>query len=119
LGRPGFGLPHFKIFFIVSRHENGMPVKELAAMLGVTPSAVSQLVDPLVTRGILERKKDDTDRRSIRIRAAAKRNAEYERFATAFLDSARRMFSPLSDRELKTLTSLFTKINHATRRVRA
>ena len=57
----------------------GVPLKTLAAGLGVTPATASEMVDTLVRRGILERRHSEVDRRAVEIRL----DAEWQTFFRA------------------------------------
>ena len=52
--------------------DNGVPLKTLAAGLGVTPATASEMVDTLVRRGILERRHSEVDRRAVEIKLERK-----------------------------------------------
>lgn len=45
----------------------GIVPGELAGVLGIHPSTVTGLVDGLVTAGLVERRRDDADRRSVQL----------------------------------------------------
>jgi DNA-binding MarR family transcriptional regulator/uncharacterized glyoxalase superfamily protein PhnB len=51
--------------FILTAIDNSAPQQDLAAELGITKQAVSQLIDILVNRGYLDRTPDPDDRRRI------------------------------------------------------
>jgi len=64
--------------------ESGARIGDLASWLGVRPPTVSQLVDTLVARGIVERYADESDRRAIRVRLSTEGKA----MATSFHENA-------------------------------
>jgi long-chain acyl-CoA synthetase len=56
-------LPQYRVLvFLVPR---GRPATHVAALLGVTPSTVTSVVDGLVTRGLVDRSSDPADRRRV------------------------------------------------------
>jgi long-chain acyl-CoA synthetase len=56
-------LPQYRVLvFLVPR---GRPATHVAALLGVTPSTVTSVVDGLVARGLVERSSDPSDRRRV------------------------------------------------------
>lgn len=56
-------LPQYRVLvFLVPR---GRPATHVAALLGVTPSTVTSVVDGLVARGMVERRADPSDGRRV------------------------------------------------------
>jgi long-chain acyl-CoA synthetase len=56
-------LPQYRVLvFLVAR---GRPATHVASLLGVTPSTVTSVVDGLVSRGLVERSSDPSDRRRV------------------------------------------------------
>ncbi len=56
-------LPQYRVLvFLAGR---GRPATHVAALLGVTPSTVTSVVDGLVTRELVERSSDPADRRRV------------------------------------------------------
>lgn len=60
----GLTLPQLRILFRV-RDDSGLDVRRLAKHLGISPSAVSQQVERLVSRGLLLRRDNPEDRRRV------------------------------------------------------
>src|SRR5215213_4384397 len=60
-------LPQLKALGLLCSHGHGMSGRELAAALGVGPSAVTPLVDRLVEHGYVRREEDRLDRRITRL----------------------------------------------------
>jgi len=52
-------------------HDSGLRVGDLAGWLGVKPPTVTQLVDALAAKGLVDRFPDDADRRAIRVRLSS------------------------------------------------
>src|SRR5688572_17069044 len=62
----GLSFPQLRILFHV-RNQPGIGVREVAEVLHVSRSAVSQQVDKLVTRGLVHRSDNPVDRRHIHL----------------------------------------------------
>lgn len=56
-------LPQYRVLVFLA--PRGRPATHVAALLGVTPSTVTSVVDGLVARGLVERAADDQDRRRV------------------------------------------------------
>jgi DNA-binding MarR family transcriptional regulator len=88
LERPAMKRLHSKITMAkmrvvstVFRHSpRSIMLKDLAQELDVTPSAVSQTVDALVKDGMIERHRDENDRRAVAIRASKKAESFKRRY---------------------------------------
>lgn len=63
-----FGLSHAQIgmLFMLFHHREAS-VKQIAEFLGITKSAVTQLLDPLVDKDLVNRRSDPKDRRFVRL----------------------------------------------------
>ncbi len=83
---------------------------ELAALLGVGPSSATQLVDRLISRGLVERHTDPADRRLVWIVATRQAEAVTSRFSELKREIVRTLASGLSDEELTTFTDLLAKL---------
>src|SRR5689334_22025941 len=68
----GFQLTRTQLEILVMFGEQATwTVGELAMRLGLTPSAITQTVETLVRRGLVDRRPDDHDRRVIRLELGA------------------------------------------------
>lgn len=94
---------------VVLAGASGSTGSELAARLGITASAVTQLVDGLVDAGILSRSNDPDDQRRTRITLTAHGRTLYSFFDTARLAQAQALFRNLDDDEVRTLADLLSK----------
>lgn len=56
-------LPQYRVLVFLA--PRGRPATHVAALLGVTPSTVTSVVDGLVTRGLVQRSSDPADRRRV------------------------------------------------------
>mgnify|MGYP001018359242 CR=1 FL=1 len=84
--RPGFGHAsrpgEFQLIHRLSHEPEGAGLRtgDLAAWLGVRPPTVTQLVDALESRGLVERYADSDDRRATRVRLSAEGRALADSF---------------------------------------
>ncbi len=94
---------------ILKTHDS-LTVKEIAGVMGVTGSAVTQLVDSMVGSGLVTREHDENDRRSVRISIAAKgreKMTAFERHRKRHLEV---LLEPLTEEEIRTFRDLTRKI---------
>jgi DNA-binding MarR family transcriptional regulator len=84
--------------------------KDVALRLAVTPGAVTQLVDPLVERGLLERTASKQDRRVINLRITQSGETALCVVKNQSLEVLAEIFSALSESELRELNKLVSKI---------
>ena len=87
----------------------GATTSELAARMGISSSAVTQLVDGCVEAGILERAPDPEDGRRTRIALTDHGGRLYALFDEARLAQAESLFATLSDAEVGALARLLRK----------
>ena len=102
------------LLFLVASEGEGVSIKDLAAKLGVSSSAATQLVTPLCDDTYLDRKIDHKDRRAVRI-VLAKRGIQLlknmEKHRVRMLE---KVFSPLTQDELIQFVTLVKKISDNT-----
>lgn len=67
----GFSMPQFFLLMHV-RYHNHCSISALSERMGISPAAVSQLVDKLVHTGLLERTEDPDDRRARQVALSTK-----------------------------------------------
>ena len=91
--------------------ERGEPtMKELSSFLRITPPSATALTDGLVTAGLLARRPDASDRRSIRLRLTTKgRTFISRRFAEVDQEMAK-ILGRLTTKEQDLMITLFEKI---------
>lgn len=104
-----FSPSQLEVMWHVSKHTD-MTVKDIANRLHITPSAVTQLIEPLVKEGCLLRNTDPDDRRSVLLHVSRTCKKDLETIARAKVAWMSTMLEALSDEELETLVSLFDKI---------
>lgn len=92
--------------------EAGSTASRLASRLGISVSAVTQLIDGLAEAGILERRRDPNDGRRTRVVMTGHGRRLYARFDEARLAQAEAFLRELDDEEVRTLARLLSKATH-------
>ncbi len=87
------------------RQEESLPQRELLLRLGIRPGSLSELIGKLEAKGLIERERDDQDRRkaTVRITPAGRAAAEESQ---AEADP----FAVLTEEEQDALRALLTKV---------
>ena len=94
---------------LVEEHQ-GTSIKDLSLMLGITSSAVTQLVNELVDKGYLIRQDKDNDRRSSQISLTGKCREQLSELKKLQFEKVSVVFDVLSDEELELLVTLNKKL---------
>jgi DNA-binding MarR family transcriptional regulator len=108
----GIGLPspaQIEMIHIIAGR-GPITVKEIAELMRVSGSAVTQFADPLVKAGLIEREHDTNDRRTVNISlsdAGRKKLSHLEIHGKGHMAD---IFEPLTNEELMTLRDLHRKI---------
>jgi DNA-binding MarR family transcriptional regulator len=101
------------IMFFINKNKGNASVNDIAKFLRVTPSAVTQFVDELVEKKLVEREKNINDRRGINIKLSPKTKEKFSKFEKDYLIGASKTFGSLSDEEINDLIRLLGKIKSA------
>jgi MarR family transcriptional regulator, organic hydroperoxide resistance regulator len=98
--------------FILSlvKENEGLSLKELAAMLGISSSAATQQVNDLVERGYLNREINDADRRFVKISLSETMSNPIGVFEDSLIERFSDIFNEFSDEELEIYSNLNRKI---------
>ncbi|QFP76864.1 MarR family winged helix-turn-helix transcriptional regulator [Deinococcus sp. AJ005] len=88
----------------------GLTLGELAALMAITPPAVTKRVDVLTERELVERLPHPSDRRAIRARLTATGFELVDGLLTAHLENEERLLADLSGDERRTLRMLLGRI---------
>jgi len=91
-------------------HPEGLAMHELAAAESSTPSSATQMVDRLIRLGLVERRREDGDRRLVRVGLSAPAMERCRELTTARLSGIEAVTAPLTDAELETLVGLLEKM---------
>jgi DNA-binding MarR family transcriptional regulator len=105
-----FGLSHSQagVLFMI-HHHSGANAKQISDYLGVTKSAITQLLDPLVVNDFIERQNDQQDRRIVRFNLTAKGKKALKEIHKLKYSGIRSALDNLSDHELEQLAKLHKK----------
>ena len=103
--------PQVNIFFFVAHRKQGVSAKDIARFLSVTKGAVSQFIDALVEKNLVQREEDTTDRRLQRITLTDFAKKRLDTFEKAYYASLHKLFDRLADQELLQLIALLGKLN--------
>ena len=106
----GFGRQQFWALKMIAHHDKPVSVKDLSQKLNITSGAVSQMIDPLVEKGLVTRTEDAQDRRIVRLELTDKARETFKTLRQAHLENVKSMFDDLSEEELNTLENLLKKI---------
>lgn len=90
--------------------EKGLKVKELAAELGITPGAVSQIVDSLVNMGLVNRSECPSDRRSVTIVLSDSGTELRRRLDSDFSALGEHIFEDVTEEEQKVFRTVLVKM---------
>ena len=109
-GHPG-GITHSQ-WFVLGMIEQGTHtnMKDISNVLGISSSAITQLVDGLVRHGYVTRKSDPQDRRSVRLQLSTKGDKRILAVKKQRLNRMAKLFDVLNDSELKAYLRLHKKI---------
>lgn len=97
------------ILMTIDQQKN-MSIKALAQIFGISSSAITQLVDPLVRDGHLSRKEDPIDRRKISLALSKKGQQVMEEAKKIRMNALTSMLEILDDNELMALRNIQKKI---------
>lgn len=103
---------HARALKVIGRHERIRP-GELAAHLRVAPRSVTDVVDALEERGLLERHPDPTDRRATVLALTASGRRLVGEIGTARRADAHAYFDRLSERDRASLRRILTTLDDA------
>ena len=109
-GKFMLGRQQIMILFFIYENKGLASLKEIAKCLSVTPGAVTQFVDGLVEKKLVERKENINDRRVINVKLSLKTEKEFKLFRKKYLISVSHAFTDFNDEELKQFIKLLSKI---------
>jgi DNA-binding MarR family transcriptional regulator len=91
-------------------HHRKMTTNKMAEAMGVTKSAISQVAEPLVKEGFLERIVDENDRRIAHLSVTHKGHKLMHIFKKHAVENSRDALEALTDEELELLHGLSQKM---------
>jgi DNA-binding MarR family transcriptional regulator len=90
--------------------EGPMPQAEIARRLLVTAPVVTRLAGSLVEAGLVERGRDPTDRRAVRLALTARGRRQAAAMRRDLLDAARELLEPLPEERRAALASALDEL---------
>lgn len=110
-GWQAVGLSHAQIglLYLLAHHESAS-VKEIAQFLGISKSAVTQLADPLLSKGLINRQTDAHDRRIARLSLNSSGSKALKKLSKHKFAGLRTSLETLDQKELQTLYKLHKKM---------
>jgi MarR family transcriptional regulator, organic hydroperoxide resistance regulator len=105
------GLSHaqMSMLYLLFYHSESS-IKEAADFLGITKSAVSQLLDPLVDKALVTRRNDPKDRRIVRVSLTTGGKSTLKKLAKYKFAGLRSALENLDHKELNELYRLHKKM---------
>ena len=105
------GITHSQmtVLRILKKNEN-INLKDIAGMLGITSSATTQIVDELVKKDFLLRKRNPDDRRTVNLTLSEKAITQFNSIKNKSFSEFFSLFEVLSDDELLDYYKLNNKI---------
>lgn len=98
-----------RVLTMVSMQE-GINQKDLAFLLGIRPQTLGEMLQRLEERGLIERKKSETDGRAIQVSLTDEGRARAAEIAERRALAAADMFAVLSEDEKEQLSSILDKL---------
>lgn len=109
-GDPQLSRPQFIILFFIAPKKSGATVKDLAKFMGVTPGAVTQFIDVLVEKKLVNREESSRDRRTINIKLTNLAKKQFYHFKKEYFKNLSNAFTNLTTAEISQFIRLIEKI---------
>jgi len=95
---------------LLHQSPSGLSMHELAEAQSITPSSATQLVDRLVKMELVERLREDEDRRLVRVHLSESARRKFEEMLRLHLRGLAAVTEALTDEELRTLADLLSRL---------
>lgn len=99
-----------ELLFVLAHSERAVTPGAAAVRLGITPGAVTQLVEGLRAAGLVESSPNPDDRRSRILHLTTAHRQSVAAFERSVVERLLPRFAPLGDAELRTLAELMARI---------
>jgi|WetSurMetagenome_2_1015567.scaffolds.fasta_scaffold143672_2 DNA-binding MarR family transcriptional regulator len=103
--------PQIMIMMFISKNKEEVSTKDLAKFLNVTSGAITQFIDPLAEKNLINREQDANDRRIIRITLTQSAAKRFTSFKNDYYKSVTPAFSSLDEKDIRQMILLLNKIN--------
>jgi len=101
--------PQWIVLHFVKKNRN-INIKDLANLLDITSSAATQIVDSLVNKGLLLRRRNPDDRRTLKIELSEKSKNQFDSIKNKSFKILSSLFDVLGNDELSKYCELNNKI---------
>ena len=101
-----------RIYELTRQSEEGIQLKQLAAVLDITPAATSEMVETLVRRGALERKVSASDRRAVALKLSPELEELFQNSINYLDGRLQSFFAEISPEEAAAAAMVMQKLNH-------
>ncbi len=108
----GLRPPLFGVLTLIDANP-GSAQRELVERSMIDASTMVALIDELEERGLAERRPHPNDRRKRAVYLTREGRRTLERARAVAIDTGRKVFEPLTESEMQTLTKLLRKLAHA------
>ncbi|KDR94791.1 MarR family transcriptional regulator, 2-MHQ and catechol-resistance regulon repressor [Peptoclostridium litorale DSM 5388] len=106
----GISEPKFRVLLILSIEEDGMALCDIGKRMLVTRANMTGLVDRMVKEGLVEKKVNPEDKRSIKAYLTPKGIDLFESVKDKHIEFSEKMTRSLSEEEKKQLSHLLQKL---------
>ncbi|BCL38222.1 MarR family winged helix-turn-helix transcriptional regulator [Nostoc sp. MS1] len=114
----GLGISDTEALIFIGSQENCIN-SDIATYLGVAPTTATSIIDRLVRKGLVERKRTEDNRRVVRLVLTPNGSTMRQVFIEKHLTDCRRMLEMLTDEEQLVFVQLFAKVAEAVEQNRA
>ena len=111
LNKVGLTPPQFYVLATIG-YAGGLPFGEIGAKMMVTVSNLTGIVDRLEEKKVVSRKRDENDRRVVRVVLTEKGARLYKTAIPLFEKSIGQIFSSIEKPDQKELSAILRKLNH-------
>jgi DNA-binding MarR family transcriptional regulator len=102
-------LPRFDVAAALHRNRNGLTMTELSRLLLVSNGNSTQVVERMVSDGLVVRSFTQDDRRAVRVLLSAEGARQFEAWAAGHEAEVDRIFHDLSAEEANMVTAMFAR----------
>lgn len=108
----GLTVTDWRAWDIVIRH-GPLTAGDLARITGLTPGAITGLIDRLVKAGAVRRVRDSRDRRKVLVRAKQRSSVQQpaDSLFSPMLSAAEKLYREYSDDQLRTIADFMTRMS--------